>query len=119
MDVVPSVYVFALLSLIAYRVWRLLAEDAILDKPRRKLVRLPYTWDEGDAFPKNYREEWAIFFNCPWCLGAWVSLATYIGWMFTLGDTPNTVSEVFVAIGMWFALSCVVGIIRSKLDPPE
>lgn len=116
---IPSVYQFALLTLIAYRVWRLLAEDAILDKPRRRLVRLPHTWDEGDAFPKAYREEWAIFFNCPWCLGAWVSLGVYVSWIATLGEWPDSVSDVFVGVGVWFAISCVVGLIRSKLDPPE
>lgn len=119
MDVIPPIYQFLLLAFAAYRLWRLLAEDEILNRPRRWLVRLPLSWDDGDAIPKNYRNEWAIFFQCPWCLGAWVCLGTYIGWMFTVGTTPSSVSEVFVAIAVWFALSSTLGIIRAQLDPPE
>ena len=119
MDVIPPIYQFALLTLVAYRIWRLLAEDEILNRPRRWLVRLPLTWDEGDPLPKSYRNEWAIFFQCPWCLGFWVCLGTYISWMLTLGDTPDSVSDVFVALGILFAMSSVVGIIRAQLDPPD
>ena len=116
---IPEPYQFVLLALVSYRVWRLLAEDVILEKPRRKLVRLPSTWKEGDSFPSKYREEWAIFFNCPWCLGAWVSLGVYIGWLAVLGDWPDSAGDVFVGIGVWFALSSLVGFQRSILDPPE
>lgn len=116
---IPPAYEFLLLAAIAYRGWRLLAEDSLLDKPRMWLVGLPRDWEEGDSIPKGYRNELAKFVNCPWCLGAWVSLATYVGWMLTIGDTPDSVSAVFIAVGIWFALSCAVGIIRAKLDPPE
>ncbi len=119
MDVIPPIYQFALLALAAYRIWRLLAEDEILEWPRRYLVRLPQTWDEGDSIPRAYRNKLADFLTCPWCLGFWVSLGSYVGWMLTLGDTPDSVSDVFVALGIWFALSAVVGIIRSQLDPPD
>lgn len=119
MEVIPPVYQFVLLVLAAYRLWRLLSEDEILERPRRWLVRLPQTWDEGDAIPKDYRNEWALFITCPWCAGAWASLATYIGWMFTLGDYPDSASQVFVAIAIWFAISASVGLIRVRLDPPD
>src|SRR5262245_55816629 len=115
---IPEPYQFVLLALVAYRVWRLLAEDGILEKPRRKLVRLPSTWNDG-PLPEEYREEWATFFNCPWCLGAWVSLGVYVGWIATLGEWPDSASEIFVGFGVWFAISCVVGLIRAKLDPEE
>jgi hypothetical protein len=117
--VIPPIYQFGLLCLVAYRAWRLIAEDDILNRPRRWLLRLPQNWAEGDPRPKKYRNEWALFLTCPWCAGAWVSLITYIGWILTIGDTPDSVSDVFVGIGIWFAISCVVGLIRSKLDPPE
>lgn len=119
MDVIPPIYQFALLALVAYRIWRLLAEDEVLERPRRWLVRLPRDWDEENPIPRAYRNELGGFISCPWCLGFWISLGSYIGWMFTLGDTPDSVSDVFVAVGIWFALSAVVGIIRAQLDPPE
>lgn len=114
---IPEPYQFVLLALVAYRVWRLVAEDAILDRPRRWLVRLPRKWQEGDSFPSKYREELALFLNCPWCAGAWISLVVYIVWIAVLGEWPDTASEVVVGLGMWFALSCSVGLIRAKLDP--
>lgn len=119
MDVIPPLYEYALLCLAAYRLWRLLAEDDILDRPRRWLMRLPQDWDDGDAIPREYRNEWALFLTCPWCAGAWVSLLTYIGWMSTLGEYPSSVTEGFVAAGVWFSISTVVGLIRVRLDPPE
>lgn len=116
---IPQPYIFILLALIAYRTWRLIAEDEILDWPRNWLVRLPRDWSEGDSIPKAYREKLALFITCPWCAGAWVSLLVYAAWLFTLGDGPHSSEDVFVGLGMWFALSASVGLIRSKLDPPE
>lgn len=116
---IPYWYQFILLSLAAYRLWRLLAEDDILERPRRWFLRLPRTWNDGDAIPKKYRNEWALFLTCPWCAGAWLSLITYIGWIATLGEWPDSVSDVFVGLGVWFALSASVGLIRTNLDPPE
>ena len=116
---IPEPYQFVLLALIAYRLWRLVAEDDILERPRRWLVRLPRKWKEGDSFPQKYREELALFINCPWCAGAWVSLLVYTIWVATLGDGPDSFEEVVVGAGVWFAISASVGLIRSKLDPPE
>lgn len=116
---IPEPYQFILLALIAYRAWRLLAEDDILERPRRWLVRLPQNWQEGDSFPSRYRTGFAEFMNCPWCAGAWVSLAVYLGYLGTLGAWPDTTEDVFIGVGVWFALSCSVGLIRTKLDPVE
>lgn len=116
---IPEPYQFILLALIAYRSWRLLAEDEILEWPRRKLVRLPYKWEATQPIPKAYKEKLALFINCPWCAGAWVSLIVYVIYLAALGSWPDGVSDVVVGFGMWFALSCSVGLIRSKLDPPE
>lgn len=122
---IPEPYWFVLLALIAYRTWRLIAEDAILDRPRRWLVRLPRDWSEGDdptrprPLPEGYRGETALFINCPWCAGAWVSLLTYIAYLATLGDWPENTSDYFVGIGVWFALSASVGLIRTNLDEPD
>lgn len=119
MTMIPSIYQFALLALISYRLWRLLAEDEIFERPRRYLVRLPLEWEEGDSIPNSYRAGLGEFISCPWCLGAWTSLGSYIGWMFTIGETPDSFGDVLVAAGVWFALSAAVGIIRAKLDPPD
>jgi hypothetical protein len=116
---IPEPYQFVLLALIAYRAWRLVAEDDILNRPRYWLVRLPRDWEEGDTIPKAYREKLALFINCPWCAGAWISALVYIGWMATLGEWPDSATDVSVALGVWFAISSSVGLIRSKLDPPE
>lgn len=116
---IPLFYQFVLLALISYRVWRLVAEDEILEPPRRWLVRLPQTWDTDDPVPKAYRDKLANFITCPWCAGAWISLIIYILWMATLGEFPNSWDDVLVAFGVWFALSASVGLIRVNLDPPE
>jgi hypothetical protein len=116
---IPEPFEFLLLALIAYRSWRLLAEDEILAWPRNWLVRLPRKWEEGDPIPKEYREKLALFVTCPWCAGAWVSGVIYIAYLATLGEWPKNASDVFVGIGVWFAVSASVGLIRSTLDPPE
>ena len=116
---IPPPYYFVLLVLAAYRAWRLIAEDDVLERPRHWLVRLPSDWDEGDPLPKSYRDKLALFITCPWCAGAWVSLLTYIVYLATLGDWPSSTEDVVVGVGVWFAISCSVGLVRSKLDPPE
>lgn len=116
---IPRPYEFVLLALIAYRTWRLIAEDDILERPRYWLVRLPRGWEEGDAIPKEYREKLALFITCPWCAGAWVSGVIYLAYLATLGEWPDSSEEVATGIGVWFAISASVGLIRSTLDPPE
>lgn len=116
---IPEPFEFLLLALIAYRTWRLLAEDDILERPRHWLVRLPRGWEEGDPLPQAYRQKLALFINCPWCAGAWVSGAVYIAYLATLGSWPDTLGEIAVGLGVWFAISASVGLIRSALDPPD
>jgi len=78
---VPSWYVLVLLSLASFRTWRLLAEDDILDKPRRYVTRLGDKWEkEGDPVPKEYRIGFGKFIACSWCLGLWVALAWWGAW---------------------------------------
>lgn len=110
----PDWWEFVLLALATFRVYRLIAEDTIFEGPRRWLVRLPQDWEEGKRLPKEYREKWALFIECPWCLGFWLSgvaLALYcivIGW---IGS--------FSFLVVWFALSASVGLINKNLDPVE
>lgn len=78
---VPDWYELALLALAAWRIFQLIAFDSILDQPRRYVTRLGKKWEkEGDAIPKEYREKWALFINCPYCLGFWIGLAWWGAW---------------------------------------
>jgi hypothetical protein len=108
---VPGVWETVLLSLAAYRSWRLLAEDTVLDVPRRKLLRLGGWRQEGDTVPAGYREWWGEMVGCAWCLGAWLS----VGWWLVF-----QVSEHWALVAaVPFAVSATVGLIRTRLDPPE
>lgn len=108
---VPSPWIALLLAAASFRIWRLLSEDTILDTPRRWVVNLPKNWEEGMQIPPNYRDKLAELINCPWCLGFWVSLV-----MWGLWQIDEHWVEVFATP---FAISAAVGIIRTKLDPPE
>ena len=112
---IPTALQFVLLALASYRAWRLIAEDDITDRPRKWITRLA----KDGSFTKDYREGLALFINCPWCAGAWVSLLAYIAYLGTLGEWPDTAGDVVVGVGVWFALSCSVGLIRGNLDEPE
>lgn len=83
MSNIPSWWEFLLLALAAYRVFRLIAEDTILDGPRRRLVRIG-DWQEGDDeedLPDEYREKWAAFITCPYCAGFWIAIVWWIAWL--------------------------------------
>lgn len=108
---VPGPWSALILIACAYRVWRLLAEDSILDEPRQRLVGLPPGWKEGDLIPAHYRNGLAAFINCPWCLGFWISVVLWGAW-----EISPFWTEVFA---FPFAISAGVGIVRGKLDPPE
>lgn len=78
---IPNWYETLLLAIAAYRLWRLLAEDDLFDRPRRWLVRLGDAWEkEGDPVPAGYRASWAEFLTCPWCFGFWVALGWWGAW---------------------------------------
>lgn len=93
MNHIPAAWPFALLALAAYRSWRLLAVDTILDRPRAWLVR-----SEGAS-------EWL---NCPWCSGAWVALIWWAAWFaYPHGALVATVP---------FALSAALAAVAQTLD---
>lgn len=110
-EYVPEPYSLFLLAVASFRIWRLLAEDDILDGPRMWLLRLPRDWGDGDAIPEQYREKWAMFFTCPWCLGFWVSLGVYLSWI--------QWTEWTLMIAVVATISAAVGLIRGVLDAPE
>jgi Protein of unknown function (DUF1360) len=108
---VPSWWVFLLLGLGSFRIWRLLSDDTILERPRRAIVKLPKDWEPDDDLPHGYREYLALFINCPWCLGFWVSLVIWGFW--------NVWSHGTEVVMVPFALSAFVGLVRGNLDEPE
>lgn len=92
---VPGPWAFALLAFAAFRVFWLIGEDAILDRPRAFVTA------------NGRRETLTLFLSCPWCCGAWCSLAWWLAW--TIG--PHWTLVVAVP----FALSAVVGAVTTGL----
>jgi hypothetical protein len=109
---VPGVWAFVLLALGVFRIYRLIAEDTILDWPRRRLLRLGDEWmREGDKVPDEFREKWSLFITCPWCLGWWLALGAWLLWLWQ----PH-----WTLVGMTpFAISAVVALTAKNLDQPE
>jgi hypothetical protein len=83
----PSWYALLLLALGAYRTWKLLAEDTVLDGPRKHVLQ--------------YLPE--MFVTCPWCLGFWISAAWWGAWQAWPHGTLVAASLM--------ALSALVGIL--------
>lgn len=86
----PSPFEFLLLGLAAWRIWHLLAEDGIFDRPRDRL------------FPEGtyWREE---LIGCPYCLGFHVSLVVYLFWIWLPTETlyavlPFSLNAVVIGI---------------------
>lgn len=57
----PDWYGLVLLGLAAFRTWKLIGEDTILDWPRNWLV-------------KRLGTKFSELIECPWCAGFWISL---------------------------------------------
>ena len=101
---IPNWYVLILLALASFRTWRLLAEDDILDRPRRYVTRLSPTWqDDGDPTGPDYRVTLGTFIGCPWCLGFWLTLAWWGAWQ--IWPHGTTVVAVPMALSALVALT--------------
>jgi hypothetical protein len=97
---IPEPYEFVLLVLIAGRLWKLIADDEILEPLRDRLLdRI----DTGSM-------KWELFLTCPWCAGFWISGVVYAAWLATLGDPTLSSSAVAVGLGMWLAVNALVGV---------
>ena len=105
---IPSWYPLVLLALAAFRTWRLLALDVVLDRPRRYVTRTPQNWREGQPTPAGVHFGLAEFIECPWCLGFWVTLAWWGAWE----AWPHT-TEIVAAP---FALTAIVGAVAHGLS---
>lgn len=93
MSHVPDWWELLLLALAAFRVWRLLGVDSVLNRPRDWLVR------DGD----EYRQELDEFLRCPWCFGFWIGVAWWLAWLVW----PHAALVVSVP----FAISAVSGLV--------
>lgn len=62
------IFTFLLTTLAAYRIWRLLAVDEFppIETARERFE----VW-----ITNRFGAEWAAGISCPWCSGAWVSIA--------------------------------------------
>lgn len=60
---VPDWWQTILLALAAWRTWKLLAGDMILDRPRRYVTG-----------------GWGDFLGCPYCSGFWIALGWFGAW---------------------------------------
>jgi hypothetical protein len=98
---IPSVWAFVLIALATFRVWKIIGDDAVLDRPRDwVVVRL------------EERAKWLDYFiTCPWCAGFWLVLAWWGAWL----AWPH--GAVVVAVP--FALSAVVGYLGVGIDRLE
>lgn len=95
----PTWWGFLLLALAAFRLWRLIGEDVILERPRNWLERR--YGDRG--------EYWAAFVTCPWCAGAWIAIGWWLAWI----AWPHWT----LVVATPFAISAVAGLIAANIDP--
>lgn len=64
---VPEPWEAILLALAAWRTFQLLAEDDILETPRRYVT-------------SRISEYWEDFITCPYCAGFWIAVAWWASW---------------------------------------
>jgi hypothetical protein len=83
----PGPWAMVVLAAAAFRLWKLLADDTILDRQRDRFVE---RWPQTDEF-----------IACPWCLGFWIGGALWATWWWWPDAT--------LACSTPFALSAAVG----------
>jgi hypothetical protein len=65
---IPNWYEALLLALAAWRVFQLLSEDEILERPRRYVTA-------------RLDEKWELFLLCPYCAGFWIGVVWWVAWL--------------------------------------
>lgn len=91
----PGALELLLLSLAAFRTFKLLADDTILDRPRAWTVK---------RFGRGFED----FLSCPYCLGAHCALGWWLAWCAWPHGT-------LVVAGL-FALSALVAVYAVAAD---
>lgn len=106
---VPGPWETAVLALAAYRVWRLIADDTILDRPRAWVLGVPGWKPTGhETPPDGYREKLATLLTCPWCMGFHLAYGVFLFWLWL--PTPT------LLICVPLAISSAVGLIAHFTD---
>lgn len=95
---IPNWYDLVLLGLAAFRTWKLIGDDTILDRPRKWSMLMAFRI--GGPKAKDY---WETLIECPWCAGFWISLAWWGAWQLWSHGT-------LVAAGA-MAISAIVGLL--------
>lgn len=93
----PEPYELALLALAAARLWKLIGDDRVLDRPR--------DWLLGKMTDSDRQTYWGDFLVCPWCFGFHACWVLWLLWLWqplwTLaGCTPFALSAVVGLFGM-------------------
>jgi hypothetical protein len=99
---VPKPYSFGLVALAAWRTWKLVGDDRILDRPRDWAVeKLGGTESVRGTY-------WSDFIRCPYCAGAHISFAWWLAWQ--RDQRKTEIAAVPLAV------SAVVGLLGTVLD---
>lgn len=119
---------FVVASFATYRIWRFLAKDTILERPRESIynhwppnhqrARMVRKWNvelhemvgstrKGTAPPVSM---FSLGLDCPWCSGFWISGAVTLVLVLT--------TSVPLPLLWWPAMSSVVGLF-GRLDSGE
>lgn len=98
----PDWLSLVLLTLAAFRAWRVIGIDVIADRPRDWLVK---------ANTPEYKESLDDFLACPWCAGFWISGIVLAVWCLVAG----WIGLVGFVVS-WLAISAGVGLIRTAWD---
>lgn len=95
--------------LAAYRLTRLLQVDDLPPLPDlREKLGIAQAEAEGSTLRGRLLKEFAYGFNCPWCLGFWVSVGVLVA--------NAAFPALWRPLASALALSAVVGHLRTKLD---
>lgn len=100
-----SAFDLIVLWLGSYRIWMLLAKDAITQRWR---VRLLGYEDTGQATRWKLHKTTGEFVHCPWCLGFWISLAATLAYF----QWPHATRWVLLP----FAVSALVALAAVTFD---
>lgn len=104
---VPSPWVALLLALAAFRVFRFIARDTLLDGPRARVLRLA-GWDGETDPPPGYRGKLDKFILCPWCAGFHIGVLWWAAWL--------VFPTVTAALAVPWAINAVVALVEKNLD---
>lgn len=91
---IPNWWEFLLLALASYRIWRLVAEDVVLDPIRDRIVKTSKVSE---------------FVACPFCLGFWIAVVVWLVWT----AWPHWALIITVP----FAISGLLALIAVNLEP--